>query len=194
MMAENDITWVASGTLYGKPTIVLGCETLCGTKQKWNIGFTPPIGSTNEIEAYKHQLVIHHDALDSSGGFCASKFHRKDEGRHKFIATIRQYRDSKLVQQPTEIPIVGGTMAFFPLNGEGSYKIEINTLEWGEDCKMPKGIGKYNFRVAESALIAPLEGKSPTQSDEDIPNYILPLSIIGAIGIMTTIYYTFKKD
>ena len=114
----EDVTWLESGTLYGKPVNWLGCEVTCGTKQEWKVGVSPAISENESIDAYNHNLVIMLDPYDSSGGACSGGFHQSDNPMsHRIVATIKRYHENRL-QSEDQVVVVGGLMGSFALYGE----------------------------------------------------------------------------
>ena len=196
-MAE--ITWLDNGQLYGKPETWLGCEVTCGTKQKWSIGITPALAEDEGIEAYKHSLVISMNPKDSSGGTCTGGFKDSDNPfAHKMVATIRRYHNYVL-QTMDEVIVVGGVMSHYALSGQGTYRVNLKTLEWGEECIKPKDTDTFSFKVGEPSYpvaapthIQPMGDGEPVESDNRA--MLLPLIILMGGGVFLLISNWNKKN
>ena len=193
----EDITWIKEGTLKGKPSVVAGCETVCGTKQTWKVGVTPALiteGKSNreiisQIEANVHQFVIKHSAKDSSGGACTGSYHSDDELAHKFEATIKHSRRGQRLIKDSELMVVGGGMTYFPITSYGSYTFAFKTVEWGENCNKPSNKGRYTVYVSETPDSGGgYEGlggdDTPPPPSEDF-NYVGIVAImLGGVGVL----------
>ena len=154
----DDITWLKEGVLKGKPSTAAGCETVCGTKQIWQVGVTPQVeteGKTNrqiisQIRPNLHQFVIKHIAKDSSGGACTSSYHSDEESTHKFETTVKHTYKGQRVIKDSEIIVIGGEATFIPITSVGNYSFKFKTLEWGENCNKPTNTGAYSVYVSET--------------------------------------------
>ncbi len=156
----SDITWIADGTLKGNPSESGGCETQCGTKQKWSIGIVNEIGKVrnlsrrSEVEAtpYTNQIVLKMIPEDTSGGFCTSSWKKSaNPSSHKMEVGFSQRKGNVRVMRDSTIQLSGGDMGeiYIPITDYGSYIFTFKTLEWGEDCNKPTGTDRYSIIIKE---------------------------------------------
>tara|TARA_Y100000992_G_C21247529_1_gene484095 strand:- start:255 stop:890 length:636 start_codon:yes stop_codon:yes gene_type:complete len=147
---RSNITWIKSGTLTGKPTVVAGCETLCGTKQYWKIGVTPELPNKRTrflTELYSRSFIISLNAKDTSGGACVSSWSDvEDLSKHSITVKVMINDNSEKIN---EYIVFGIEDFLIPITEYGKYTFEIETREYGLDCKKPKNTSKVNLWAME---------------------------------------------
>lgn len=204
------VTWLKEGELYGEPSVVTGCETVCGVKQKWAIGITGDIekpvrnlSKRTEVKAtpYQNQLVLQMIPSDSSGGTCTSNWSKTaNPFSHKMEVTMSHWKNNRRIVKDLEYVLTGGesSQIYIPITDYGSYIFEFKTLEWGEDCNKPTGTDRYSIIIKEKPqkdnpiVDPPIIDIDPLTDDvEEVEKkfnpIVIPIAMVFSVGVILAV-------
>lgn len=149
----QDSTKLKSGTLKGNPSYFAGCETVCGTKQHWNISITPAISGSKtrfKVKKFLSALIISMNAESTEGGACTGSWGDvSNPAKHQIEIILKIYDGTKILSNNSYF-VRDGSPVSIPITEYGRYNFSIKTKEWGEECNKPKNESSVNLYIEES--------------------------------------------